>query len=49
MYYLLVWLNIDPDKPFAERHNTPTNIICVLNLAFEATEAMVCNRILYEI
>lgn len=49
MYYLFLVYDIDPDKPFAERHNTPTNIICVLNLAFEATEAMVCNRILYEI
>ena len=33
--------NIDTEKSFADRHNTPTNVICVLNMAFEATEAMV--------
>lgn len=32
---------LDNEKSFADRHNSPTNVICVLGLAFEATEAMV--------
>lgn len=35
------YLCLDNDKSFADRHNPPTNVICVLGLAFEATEAMV--------